>query len=487
MLILDASGSMTTADAPGPRIDAAKRAARILIDELPDEAVIGLTTYGTGTGSSEAEQAVGCQDVVSVIPLGRLDRDRMAQQIAGLNPSGYTPIGLALQRAAEQLPADDSAQAIVLVSDGEDTCGTPPCDIAAGLKQTHPGLTISTVGFKTDGPASDQLACIANATGGVFVGAANADQLASRLVAVQDIQTASESLTADGLDGIALGQTLDQIRAARPDFPDGDRSGRTVIVYIDCDFEFVDGVLDSITPRNGGRTIDGVEPGTDVQRATELYGEPVDVDRAGRTVIYRADSGNEQSVVGYRVAVDDFAESGAGRITGRVKTIVLCRCAPTDHGKWTAPVVIVTPKSIGAATLGMTEEEIELAAGVELVMSCTQCDAEPTALLPPDRAVFSAWPPKRMRVHLGFDGRTVRQVVQTPDGFRLGGSVDELRSIYGDRIEPYEALGLNSVRGYVLRGDDGHLVFNAIDELGYDGSVVHEFVVEQELFISPPG
>ena len=71
------------------------------------------------------------------------------------------------------------------------------------------------------------------------------------------------------------------------------------------------------------------------------------------------------------------------------------------------------------------------------------------------------------------------QVVKTAEGFRLGDSVDELRRIYGDRIRPYEALGMNSVRGYVLVGDGGYLVFNAIDR---DGAAVHEFIVTPKIF-----
>jgi Ca-activated chloride channel family protein len=326
VLILDASGSMTTSDAPGPRIDAAKKAAQGLVDKLPDDATIGLTTYGTGTEPSEAEQAAGCLDVTTLIPLGRLDRGRMAQQIAGLTPSGYTPISLSLQRVADQLPADNSAQAIVLVSDGEDTCGTPPCDIAAALKQTHPGLNISTVGFKTDGPASEQLACIAKATGGLFVGADNADQLAARLIAVQNINQAKKSLTGDGIDDIKLGQSLDNIRKAHPDFPDGSRTGKVVVVYVDCDFGFVDGILDSITPHDGGRTIDGVTVGTDMARVTDLYGDPLSVEPGKHVAVYRADPGNKESAAGYRIDVDQFAQNG-GRVTGFVKTIVLCRCA----------------------------------------------------------------------------------------------------------------------------------------------------------------
>lgn len=328
-LILDASGSMTEADAPGPRIDAAKAAAQGLVDAFPDDATLALETYGTGTGSSEAEHDTGCTDVRTVIPLGVLNRDQMRSGISGLMASGYTPISLALRTAVNQLPADDSAQAVVLVSDGEDTCGQPPCDEASQAKRTHPNLTISTVGFKTDGPASEQLRCIADATGGLFVQAANASQLAARLLATQNAASAASALSSDGQGDIRLGQSLADIRKAHSDFPDASTSGGVVVQWRDCDFGFVDGTLDSITPRDGGHTIDGVQVGTPLSRANELYGNALASVQNGdgtHSVFYAA-AADPLSPNAFRILVDEFSDAG-GIVSGKVRTITLCRCKP---------------------------------------------------------------------------------------------------------------------------------------------------------------
>jgi Ca-activated chloride channel family protein len=327
VLILDASGSMNQADAPGPRIDAAKTAARELVAALPDAAILGLTTYGASTGSSEAERAAGCLDVETLMPLSTLDRDQMQTRIAGLTASGFTPIGLALRTAVGLLPPDESAQAIVLVSDGEDTCERPPCDEAALAKRTHPNLSISTVGFKTDGPASDQLRCIADTTGGLFVQADNAEQLTARLIATQNVDAATAALSADGIGDVRLGDRLVDIRQAHPDFPEGSTSDDVVLVWRDCDFGFANGVLDSIAPHDGGHTIDGVRQGTRLGRATELYGSPLATIANGdgsHSLFYAA---NDSNPTAYRILVEDFAESG-GTVTGTVRSIVLCRCKP---------------------------------------------------------------------------------------------------------------------------------------------------------------
>ena len=327
VLIIDASGSMTTPDAPGPRIDAAKAAAHGLLAALPDNATLGLMTYGTRTGSSDQEQAAGCADVSGLIPLGPLDRAKIGAAIDSLVPRGYTPISLALRTAAKQLPADDSAQAIVLVSDGEDTCGQPPCDVARELKSQHPGLAISTVGFRTDGSASEQLACIATATGGLFTTAGNSAQLAARLLATQNVDLANQSLSATGSGGIKLGQSATAIRSNYGDFPAVDSGDRVVVVWKDCEYTFSSGVLIRIAPRNGGRTIDGVVPGTQLQHVVQLYGAPLDsrVSTNGPATAWFAPA--DQGDSAYEMDVDGYAQSGQSW-AGVVKRIVLCTCRP---------------------------------------------------------------------------------------------------------------------------------------------------------------
>jgi Ca-activated chloride channel family protein len=342
VLILDASGSMNETDAPGPRIDAAKRAAQGLVDGMPDDTSAALIAYGTNTGSTDAEKAAGCQDVKVLIPMGSLDRQQMAAQISGLSASGYTPISLALRTAVSQLPAGDDPQAVILVSDGEDTCGTPPCDTAREAEQKYPNIAISTVGFKTEGNASDQLRCIAEVTGGLFVQAQNASQLAARLLATQNVEQAQNSLSANGIGDITLGSSLVDIRKAHPDFPDASTSGSVMVVYRDCDFGFVDGVLDSIAQHNGGRTIDGVTAGTPLSRVIELYGNAVKTETDGHGGYRLTFTADPAASASYRILVEDYAESG-GTITGQVKTITLCRCAGTGASTGPPNAVITFP------------------------------------------------------------------------------------------------------------------------------------------------
>jgi Ca-activated chloride channel family protein len=178
VVVLDASGSMTGADPTGgTKMDAARRAVHSFIDAAPDGAPVGLAAYGTSTGNSEAERAQGCQDVTVVSPVAPLDRAGLGAAVDRLTPRGYTPIGRALQVAAEELPQEGS-RSIVLVSDGVDTCSPPPpCDVVRTLAGQGVDLVVHAVGFGVDAEARAQLSCIAQATGGTYTDAPDASAL----------------------------------------------------------------------------------------------------------------------------------------------------------------------------------------------------------------------------------------------------------------------------------------------------------------------
>jgi Ca-activated chloride channel family protein len=157
-----------------------------LIDSLPGTAQVGLQVYGTGTGSSDAEQAAGCADIKTLVPVGPLAAEEIKSQVNSVVAAGYTPIGNALRAAAEALPKE-GPRSIVLVSDGEDTCAPPtPCDVAGELHQQGVDLVVHTVGFKVDAAARDQLSCIAQTTGGTYSDAADASQLNDALATKVD-------------------------------------------------------------------------------------------------------------------------------------------------------------------------------------------------------------------------------------------------------------------------------------------------------------
>jgi Ca-activated chloride channel family protein len=183
MLVVDGSGSMRAEDIGGrSRMDVAKEALRTLVPMLPEDASVGLMAYGSSDPETAADQEAGCQDVKTLVPADGLDRDALLDAVDGVTPSGYTPIGLSLKKAAAELP-EAEMRSIVLVSDGIDECGgPPPCEVAADLAEQHPEMRVHTIGFKAEQDARDELACIAEATGGTFADAADAETLRDELL-----------------------------------------------------------------------------------------------------------------------------------------------------------------------------------------------------------------------------------------------------------------------------------------------------------------
>ncbi|WP_269453192.1 vWA domain-containing protein [Yinghuangia sp. ASG 101] len=182
-LVLDLSGSMNADDAGGQtRLAAAKQAVGRIVDTAPEEAQLGLRVYGAQYPGEDLTQ--GCADTQLLAPIAAMNtgaRANAKQQVAGMKAVGFTPIGVALRAAAQDLGTDGKRR-IVLVSDGEDTCAPPPpCDVARELKAAGIDLAIDAVGFKTTGAARDQLKCIADVTNGSYADADNAEALTTNL------------------------------------------------------------------------------------------------------------------------------------------------------------------------------------------------------------------------------------------------------------------------------------------------------------------
>ncbi|MFF0287662.1 VWA domain-containing protein [Streptomyces sp. NPDC005262] len=190
VMVLDSSGSMAEDDGTGrTRMETARSAVGTVVEGLPDHYPTGLRVYG-------ADRSQGCTDTRLLRPVRPLDRAAVKQAVAGVRPKGDTPIGLSLQEAAQDLPgpADGAmgTRTILLISDGEDNCGTPqPCEVAEQLGRDGAGLRIDTVGFQVKGKAREQLECIAEAGNGRYYDAPDARSLARQL------QRASQ-LSADG-------------------------------------------------------------------------------------------------------------------------------------------------------------------------------------------------------------------------------------------------------------------------------------------------
>lgn len=192
MIVMDASGSMDEpSGSGGTRMEAAGEAFGQVVDAMPAEAQVGLRVFGGGTSGVDA-----CEDSRLAVPVGPVDAPALAEAMAELEPSGDTPLAYSMEHAAGDLPAEGQ-RIIVVISDGEETCGGQACEVAGRLVEDGIDVRIDVIGFQVDSAARDELGCIADAGGGTFYDAPDAESLAAQLqrVAVRGLRV----FTPDGI------------------------------------------------------------------------------------------------------------------------------------------------------------------------------------------------------------------------------------------------------------------------------------------------
>ncbi|MEU2022305.1 VWA domain-containing protein [Streptomyces sp. NPDC016469] len=185
-LVLDVSGSMRTRDIDGQsRMSAAKQAFNEVLDAVPEQVQLGIRTLGADYPGDDRK--VGCKDTKQLYPVGPLDRTEAKTAVATLAPTGWTPIGPALLGAADDLEGGDATRRIVLISDGEDTCGPlDPCEVARDIAARGIHLVIDTLGLVPNAKIRQQLTCIAEATGGTYTAVQHTDELSGRVKQLVD-------------------------------------------------------------------------------------------------------------------------------------------------------------------------------------------------------------------------------------------------------------------------------------------------------------
>jgi len=177
VLCIDTSGSMTSQDVAPTRAEAARAAAQTFISELPAGTKVGVVTFST---AAQAVQALTADHQAAVDALARIPE-----------PNGATAIGDALALAAQQLPKTGH-RAVVLITDGVNNNGVDPLEVAKFLASKH--VPVYTIGIGTNDSGQlipgtneaatideDALKALADAGGGAYVKAADAQQIKSAL------------------------------------------------------------------------------------------------------------------------------------------------------------------------------------------------------------------------------------------------------------------------------------------------------------------
>ncbi|NNC37949.1 MAG: VWA domain-containing protein [Acidimicrobiales bacterium] len=197
MLVLDSSGSMWGKIGEDTKLSIARDVIDNMVDDWDDKTPLGLMTYGH-------RRKGDCTDIELLLPAEKMDKTVFKKTVRGLNPTGKTPMVQSVLNAAGSLSFESQKATVILVSDGEETCGLDPCTIGASLKEKGVDFTAHVIGFDVSYAESAGLKCLAEETGGRYFAAENADELFEAFEQVaQDTQAPVDDKVGDATIEVA--------------------------------------------------------------------------------------------------------------------------------------------------------------------------------------------------------------------------------------------------------------------------------------------
>ena len=181
LIVFDASGSMEDKIRDETKIHIAKRVLEDVLLKVDSGVNIGLRAYGLKEpiGNPEAD----CTDSRLLVFPDTNNRRTIISEIYKVLPKGFTPITYSLLQAVRDLTPYKGEKSIILISDGLETCGGDPCELAHEINLQNIDLKIDVVGFgvQDDWQAQEQLMCIALNTMGRYFSANSAEELTTGL------------------------------------------------------------------------------------------------------------------------------------------------------------------------------------------------------------------------------------------------------------------------------------------------------------------
>jgi len=196
MIVFDASGSMAGNLDQGiatlkPRIDEVRSALAEILPTVARLRRVGLITYGPGP----AQQCNVKLDLKPTVNAASV----ILRTLDDLTPAGRTPLTSAVAEAADVLDYRKRPGVIVVVTDGEETCGALPCDLGKKMHAAAEQLTVHIIGFRmkdfswTGENSILDAKCLAEENNGLYISTDNKDDLVAALKATLECPMTSEN------------------------------------------------------------------------------------------------------------------------------------------------------------------------------------------------------------------------------------------------------------------------------------------------------
>lgn len=152
----------------------------------------GLRVYGHQSPKSNHN----CQDSRLEVPFGKSNASKIKQVLYSITPQGWTPIAYSLFEATRDFPVDpDAKNAIILITDGLESCDGDPCAVATLLQRNRIAMKPFIIGMGLDNSAIKYFDCV-----GTYYDASNAEAFTNTLNVVVSQALNTTSLQVNLLD-----------------------------------------------------------------------------------------------------------------------------------------------------------------------------------------------------------------------------------------------------------------------------------------------
>jgi Ca-activated chloride channel family protein len=181
IIVFDASKSMAAAAGDNTglrRIDSVRTALARILPRVAPKRRLGLVIYGPGSRPACVNVSLSLRPTANAAA-------RIMSQLDQLKPDGRTPLTRGVRMAAEALRYRERPATIVLLTDGEETCGEVPCTLAKALKSEGARTTVHVISYRiassvgSDGVFASR--CLADETGGLDAATDTVDEVAAAL------------------------------------------------------------------------------------------------------------------------------------------------------------------------------------------------------------------------------------------------------------------------------------------------------------------
>lgn len=168
LFILDTSNSMN-----GKKISYAKKTLLQALRKKPTGTDIALRVFNQKPHSLKES----CSGSELVLDFDNYSVEELKNTLDSLNIYWQTPLEQTLIESQHDFFIDNKIHEIIIITDGDDTCGGAPCDRASYLRKNY-GIVINVIAVRIDNEKTEEsLTCIAEKSDGKYFNVKNHDDI----------------------------------------------------------------------------------------------------------------------------------------------------------------------------------------------------------------------------------------------------------------------------------------------------------------------